>query len=50
MQANLGSVDGYGLSYAATADRQRFLINTLVEFSNPAPMTIVLNSTSDLKH
>lgn len=38
-----------GLCYAATADGQRFLVNTYVQSNNPSPMTIVLNWTSDLK-
>ena len=35
--------------YAVTPDGGRFLINVTVEASNPAPMTIVLNWTNDLK-
>ncbi|MCA1631268.1 MAG: hypothetical protein LC774_13190 [Acidobacteria bacterium] len=35
--------------YAVTADAQRFLVNVPVEATNPAPMTIVLNWTADLK-
>lgn len=38
-----------GLCYAATPDGQRFLVNTYVQSNNPAPMTIVLNWTADLK-
>jgi len=38
-----------GYSYAAASDGQRFLINRLVEGNNPAPISIVLNWTSDLK-
>jgi len=38
-----------GSSYAVAADGQRFLINRLVEGNNPAPITVVLNWTSDLK-
>ncbi|HEX6650677.1 MAG TPA: protein kinase [Pyrinomonadaceae bacterium] len=37
-----------GLCYAATADGQRFLVNTYVQESNE-PMTVVLNWTNDLK-
>ena len=40
---------GNGYSYAVAADGQRFLINRLVEGNNPAPITVVLNWTSDLK-
>jgi serine/threonine protein kinase/Tol biopolymer transport system component len=49
MHVNLSIISGYSLSYAVTADGQRFLINTLVEGNNPAPMTIVLNWTADLR-
>jgi Tol biopolymer transport system component len=39
---------GQGLCYGASSDGQRFLIITFVESNNPAPMTVVLNWTSDL--
>jgi serine/threonine protein kinase len=35
--------------YAVSADGQRFLLNTLVDESGGAPLTIVLNWTADLK-
>ena len=35
--------------YAVTPDGARFLINVTAEDNNPAPMTIVLNWTNDLK-
>ena len=38
-----------GLCYAPTTEGQRFLVNTYVQSNNPAPMTIVLNWTGDLK-
>jgi Tol biopolymer transport system component len=41
---------GNGLCYAAAANGQRFLINAFVEGDNPAPMTVVLDWTADLKH
>lgn len=39
----------HGLCYSPAKDGQRFLVNTYVETNNPAPMTVVLNWTSDLK-
>jgi eukaryotic-like serine/threonine-protein kinase len=39
----------HGLCYSASKDGQRFLVNTYVETNNPAPMTVVLNWTNDLK-
>ena len=47
-QTNIKNSGG-GLCYGAAADGQRFLVNTFVEGDNPAPMTIVLNWTNDLK-
>jgi serine/threonine protein kinase len=47
-QTNIKNTDP-GFSYAATADGQRFLVNTYVQNNNVAPMTIVLNWTGDLK-
>jgi len=41
---------GNGLSYAAAANGQRFLVNTFVEGDNPAPLIVVINWTADLKH
>ena len=38
-----------GYSYAVAGDGRRFLINRLVEGNKPAPITVVLNWTSDLK-
>jgi Tol biopolymer transport system component/tRNA A-37 threonylcarbamoyl transferase component Bud32 len=35
--------------YAVTSDGQRFLVNTLVGESAPAPLTVVMNWTADLK-
>jgi serine/threonine protein kinase len=37
------------LCYSPSKDGQRFLINTYAEVSNPAPMTVVFNWTTDLK-
>jgi len=36
-------------SYAVTNDGQKFLVNTKVETSNAAPLSVVLNWTSDLE-
>jgi Tol biopolymer transport system component len=47
-QTNIKNTDP-GFSYAATADGQRFLVNTYVQNNNVAPMTIVLNWANDLK-
>ena len=47
-QANLKVTD-QGWPYAVSADGQRFLLNLYLENNNPAPMTIVLNWTRDLK-
>ena len=35
--------------FAVAADGQRFLLNTLVDESSGAPLTVVLNWTADLK-
>ena len=35
--------------YSVSADGKRFLLNTLVDESGGAPLTIVLNWTADLK-
>ena len=35
--------------YAVTADGQRFLLNTLVDESGAAPVTVVVNWTAKLK-
>ena len=40
---------GSDLNFAATRDGQRFLVNALVESDNPAPLTIVLNWSSNIK-
>jgi hypothetical protein len=34
--------------YAVTADGQRFLLNTIVDESGGAPLTVVLNWTAEL--
>jgi len=36
-------------AYAVTGDGQRFLVNTLVGESAPAPFTVVMNWTAGLK-
>jgi hypothetical protein len=43
----ISSIDA--VSYDVTADGQRFLINTKTEESNPAPMSIILNWTSEME-
>jgi Tol biopolymer transport system component len=40
---------GGGIAYDATADGQRFLVNTAVEQTTSSPITLVVNWTADLK-
>jgi len=40
---------GPGYVYDATADGQRFLVNTAVEQKTSSPITLVVNWTADLK-
>jgi Tol biopolymer transport system component len=42
-------IGGPGYVYDATADGQRFLVNTAVEQKESAPITLVINWTADLK-
>jgi hypothetical protein len=37
------------LQYAATADGNRFLVNTVVEPAAPSPIAVVLNWSEELK-
>jgi Tol biopolymer transport system component len=46
-QPSLKFKDDY--PYAVSSDGARFLVNTLGDVNNPAPMTIVLNWVNDLK-
>jgi Tol biopolymer transport system component len=39
----------HSLCFSPSNDGQRFLVNTYVESNNPAPITVVLNWTADLK-
>ncbi|MFZ0062453.1 MAG: protein kinase [Pyrinomonadaceae bacterium] len=49
LQTNIKMIGGLGYPFSVSPDGQRFLINTRVEASNLAPMTIVLNWAEGLK-
>jgi hypothetical protein len=47
-EPRVGAISGDS-PYDVAADGRRFLVNALVEENVPAPVTVVLNWTADLK-
>ncbi len=44
------TVTDFRSHYVVTAEGQRFLINSLIEETNAAPISVVVNWTANLKH